>query len=272
MFKTIECFVLRHYWPPFKFSAMRQNSCFRDNSAFLTLDVCPRALFLCLQHCLGGRRNALAGFNPVQVLGFAFFFFFPFELRVPLLLLLQQTEGAPDKRSIANAGCWKHICPLIPEKLSIIFSKSMEMVWFILWAERCQKCSACLWMCTRHPQGCTQNSWGTRGQHSGVHSTALSTHRTNGICCCDQHLVSLLHIFCPQHCPPAYGVSIQKTDLLLFKSLWGGQVSLLFDVQVLELLMGEDSSVSAFNWLSLTKKKFQYWLLESHTQNHSVQF
>lgn len=204
------------------------------------------------------------------VLLFFFFFLLSSECHFSCSCSRQKVPQT-SKRSIANTGCWKHICPF-PEKLSIIFSKFMEMVWFILWAERCQKCSACLWMCTRHPQGCTQNSWGARGQHSGVHSTALSTHRTNGICCCDQHLVSLLHIFCPQHCPPAYGVSIQKTDLLLFKSLWGGQVSLLFDDQVLELLMGEDSSVSAFNWLSLTKKKFQYWLLESHTQNHSVQF
>lgn len=132
--------------------------------------ICVQELFLCLQHCLGGSRNAFAGLNTAQVFGF-------FYLRVPLLLLLQWTEGAPDMRSIANTGCCKHICPAIPDKRSIIFSKSMEMVWFLLRAERCQKCSACLWTCTRHPQGCTQNSWGARGQHSGVHNTVLSSHR-----------------------------------------------------------------------------------------------
>lgn len=62
-------------------------------------------------------------------------------------------------------------------------------------------------------------------------------------------MVSFMHVFCPQHWPPVFWTNRSKgTDLLLFKSLSGGQgSSSLFDVQVLGLLVRGDSGIFVFN-------------------------
>lgn len=218
--------------------------------------ICVQELFLCLQHHLGGSGNAFAGLNPAQglvcfLIGFFWlcfvdFFFYSSECYFSCSCSRQKSSQTRDPLQM------QAVAKTFAQQFQTNFPSYFPSLWtwfgFFLWAERCQKCSACLWSCKRHPQGCVKNSWGACGQLSGVHGTVLGTHRTNGIRCCDQHMVSLLHIFHPQDFPPAYEVSIQKGHIYYCLNHCEG-AKLLFSLmsKLLGLLMGEDSSGPAFN-------------------------